>query len=59
LKVLVAAVLASPVLAAGQPRYAFTGFDVPGAQGTDGVGINNLGAIVGFAFDGTTQHGFL
>jgi probable HAF family extracellular repeat protein len=58
LKLLAASVLASPVLAGGI-RYKFTSFDVPGEVGANGNGINNVGAIVGNCYDGTTHHGFL
>jgi probable HAF family extracellular repeat protein len=49
---------ASPVKAAA---YTFTEFDVPGAVGfTAAFGINDVGQIVGFYFDGmNVGHGFL
>jgi tetratricopeptide (TPR) repeat protein len=58
LKLFAAAVIASPVLAGGI-RYKFTSFDVPGEVGANGNGINNVSAIVGNCYDGTTHHGFL
>jgi probable HAF family extracellular repeat protein len=59
LKLLAAAVIASPALAGGS-RYVFTSFDVPGSTATQGNAINNGGAIVGY-FGGSTgsNHGFL
>jgi probable HAF family extracellular repeat protein len=57
LNLLVAGVLASPVLAGGS-HYVFTSFDVPGGTSPVGTDINNGGAIVGF-FDTDPGQGFL
>lgn len=50
------ALVAAPPADAGS--YIFTTFDPPGATGSNAIGINNLGQIVGDYFD-PNRHGFL
>src|SRR4051812_14956429 len=38
---------------------SFTQIDVPGAEGTASNGINDVGQIVGYFYDGAGTHGFL
>ena len=39
--------------------FTFTLIDAPGAVSTEAIGINDVGQIVGRAFDATGDHGFL
>jgi probable HAF family extracellular repeat protein len=60
LKLLAAAVLASPALAQRPPRYAFTNLDVPGSTLTRCFAVNNAAAITGdFVDNNGLNHGFL
>ncbi len=48
-------------LAVSLPAFAgtYVNFDVPGAIGTQGQGVNSAGAVTGYWSDGSTSHRFL